>query len=53
MTDLRLDPISYRPCDRCDRDMTRQTRSEIDGAIICTVCVEKEMEEKDETTKDN
>ena len=53
MTDPRLELPSYRICGRCGRIMTRENKSEIDGEIICTVCVEGEMEEKDEADTNN
>ena len=53
MTDPCLDQPILKICDRCGRIMTRETRSDFNDEIICVVCAEAEMEEKDEANKNN
>ena len=48
MINPRFETPSYRICPRCGRIMTRETRSDLNDEVICVVCVEKEMEEKNE-----
>ena len=47
MTDPYLDQPILKTCDRCGDVMTRETRSDFNDEVICTVCVEREMEVKD------
>ena len=48
LTDPRLDQPIVKLCPRCGMIMTRDTRSDFNNEMICVVCVEKEMEVKDE-----